>query len=374
MQHRKYHLVDQSVAVRLLKVVLLLHGALIMIPVASQSTGSSSDSVKVDDRDGFISRMTDRMAVKVSLTQEPEGFELATSGQTVSLRPNLLNHLRVSSAYRFISFSFGFAPGFLPGNEYSDLKGRTRHHRFGFTAMPGHWVQALYYTRTTGYYLENTGDYVTGWRTGVDPFIQFPDLRHTSFAAQTGYRTNRRMSFNALVSQGERQERSAGTFLPQLSYAYYELDDRTALNGSNSSQRSRNYEALLSAIYIHCFVVKRRAYLALGGGPGAGYLATDLLTRLPGGEIRSRQQMVIYRVDAYGAIGYSGDRFFVGAQFNGSVEEYTQERTTAVVVKDRYSMQLFAGFRFGAPGFVVRSMDKLESRKEGLLQRLHGSE
>ncbi|HMQ75452.1 MAG TPA: DUF4421 family protein [Flavobacteriales bacterium] len=340
---------------------------------AGQAVEPPKDSAQVEPAPrwkNYFEPMNHLVALRVALTDDPEVFDLQAGDVRYAIDPNIRTALKFSFAYRVVSFSAGWAPTFLPGNADNALRGRTRHHRYAFTLMPGHLTQVLAYTRTKGYYLANTSDFIPGWRKDVDPYIQFPDLVYTSFFGQTGYRTDRRLSFNALVSQGERQRKSAGTFMPLLSYHYYELDDRTYLTGTNSSQRSRNIEVVLSATYVHCFVFLRNAYVALGGGPGIGYLHTDLLTRLPSGDVDSDQRNILYRADLSAALGYNGERFFGGGQFVGSREQYDQENTVAVVIKDRYYFQVFLGVRFGAPRPLRWMVDRAEEQERRGMERL----
>jgi hypothetical protein len=212
-----------------------------------------------------------------------------------------------------------------------------------------------------GYYLANTGDYIPGFVEGTDPYTQFPDLEYKSFRGQTAYKFNSNFSFNALSVQTERQIKSAGTLMPVLSYNYYIVDDKTPLTGTITSQKSNNFETLLSLSYFYTFVFKNNFYLSGGAAAGAGMIFSKLFTRSSSASLTTNSHHGISRFEGFGAAGYDAKRFFVGGQIMLSTESYNQKgESTTVIVNDRLTYQLFTGYRFNAPKFLKSSLDKAE--------------
>jgi hypothetical protein len=314
---------------------------------------------------GYIEKMDPYLAVKLRFDSDARGFELKTSGVDYDIRPNASIASRIGVLYRFVSFYVGFFPDFMPGNNDDELKGSTEARSYELTLSFGHWVQDLSYARVEGFHLDNTSDYVPGWVEGEDPYIEFPELVYTEYHGVTGYKMNPRFSLKALSSQTERQLKSAGALMPALTYNYYTIDNQVELTGENSSQKSTNLELLLSLAYFYTLVLGRNFYFSGGLAPGAGIIFTDLLTRLPSGDYTNSYDNPIYRLEADAALGYNSRRVFAGAQVKAAWERYDQEGNSAVVTKSRLTYQIFAGYRFNAPGFLNRMAD----RAAGWVQR-----
>lgn len=226
-----------------------------------------------------------------------------------------------------------------------------------------HWLQELSYTRTRGYYLENTKDYRSGWQDG-DLYIQFPDLVYKNFQGVTGYKFNKNFSLNAVATQSERQVRSAGSFIPHVLYRYYIIDDRTKLaTPTAQAQKSNNFELTLGAGYYHNFVYRQRYYVALGLTPGVGYLFTNFTTRNGLGEsFREKQQNPLIRVDARAGLGHNGSRFFGGFYATAFTSSYKQENTSVVNGNARIFYKIFFGYRLPAPKQLQAAVADIKQR------------
>jgi len=331
---------------------------LYVLPVGLHAQMADSGQSKTSQV--YIEQMSNYLAFKLSVNNNINGFEVRSNNK-IDIQPNDNNSLKLSVNYRWFSFSYSYMPKFFPGNDDSELKGRTKASSYSFSFNFNHWIQGLTYEKVKGYYLANTGDYIPGFIEGTDPYTQFPDLQYNSYRGQTAYKFNKNFSFNALSSQTERQVKSAGTLMPALLYNYYIVDDKTSLTGTNSSQKSNNFETIISLSYFYSLVVKSNFYISGGAGAGAGMIFTKLLTRMPSGEVTTKQSHGISRFAVFGAAGYDAKRFFVGGQLMKSTKSYNQKgESTIVTVNDRLVYQLFTGYRFNAPKFLKSSLDKAE--------------
>lgn len=316
---------------------------------------------KAMDKDAWIESMDHYLAVKLSLNNNISGFHINNTS-VYDIKANDKNLFKISVNYRWLSFSFSTAPKFLPGNDDNKLKGETKQTAYQFGFNFDHWTQYLSYSRVKGYYLGNTGDFDPGWVQDVDPYIQFPELVYSSISGHTAYRFNKNFSFSALTSQTERQLKSAGTFMPILSYNFYTIDDKTPLTGTNSSQKSKNVETLLSLGYFYSFVIHKNFYVSAGGVAGAGVVFSKLFTRLPQEEIITHSTSPVFRFEGNLSFGYNAKRFFTGVQLVDSRVSYTQEKTTNIVVNNRLIYQVFLGYRLGAPKKLKSIMDETEKK------------
>lgn len=320
------------------------------LPLYSQGP----DTSRVIVADGWIEKMSNKVALELSFNNSYNILKVRTSTNDIILYPNTPNHLRIKLNYEFISLGIQFAPGFLPGNGDTDLKGETQSLEIGTGLLFKHWFTELLYARIKGFYLKNTADFVM-WQEG-QPFMQFPDLDYQSFVVRTGYLSNERFSFKSLTTQTERQLKSVGSFMPVLSFNYLVVNDRSA---QYNTQKSTNIEANIGPGYAYTFVVNERFYMSLAGFTTLGYLNTRLLTRLPDGSVSTTQDNFIWRWDGRAGAGYNGDRFYAGLYANVSGARYKQEHTTVHNFDTRVFYHLFFGMRFEAPGFLEKSFRRL---------------
>jgi hypothetical protein len=337
----------------ILTVVLLL-----VTPNSARSGDSDSTSVRLAEG-GYIELMDEYLAVTLRLTGDTRDFKVTSAGDDYDIRLNAETASRLAVSYRFITIAYGFFPGFIPGNSDDALKGDSEASSYSLNLNFTHWVQSLSYTRARGFYLHNTSDYVPEWTEGEDSYIQFPDLVYTGFDGFTAYKFNSRFSFKALSTQTERQRKSAGTAMPFIFYNYYVIDNRVALTGQNSSQKSNNLELMISLGYFYTVVLSESFYISGGLAPGAGIIFTKLLTRLPGDQITEKHQHPIYRLELQGALGYNARRVFAGAQLVASWEQFNQDGPSSVITRDNLTFQVFAGYRFDTPGFLARLVDRI---------------
>lgn len=308
----------------------------------------------------YIEKHQNEFGLKLALTNNTEFFDVRLDSRELILKPNTQLKTKLFFSYRFILFAIGFSPEFLPGNNDDNKKGKSDIFWFGSKMNLKHWTQKIDYTTTKGYYLENTGDYQADWIPGKDEYIQFPDLKYWAISGYTAYKFNENLSFSAIETQTERQLKSAGSFAPALVYKYYVVDDQTPLTGQNSSQKSNNLEINLQLGYIYTHVINRSFYISGGASAGGGIIHNKIQTRYYGDNYIDKMNHPIFRMQAAAALGYNSKRFFAGAQFLGSLEEYAQDKSsTNVVVKDSFTFQIFAGYRLNAPKSIVKFFDKM---------------
>ena len=301
----------------------------------------------------YIQKMDDYLAIRVALHNDIKGF-VVNSTNKVDLEPNDKLAVKLTATYRGVSLSASVSPKFIPGNDDDLFRGKTTSLSLTLRLNSDHWVQELYYSKVKGYYVKNTADLISNWVDGVDPYIQFPDLNYQSFRGITGYKFNENYSVNALNTFTERQLKSVGTFMPILFYDYYIVDNRVELTGQNSSQKSNNFESVLSLAYFHTFVIKRNFGVSFGVNPGVGFISTKILTRLPNERVTTHQTNPVFRLEGTCRLAYDAIRFFTGAQAIVSTLSYNQDNTSTVVRNQRFMYQVLVGYRFYRPGFKKR--------------------
>lgn len=307
----------------------------------------------------YVENLNRNMTLKLSVNNNIELFEVNSYADSYVLRPNVRLNTRLSVNYRFVGFSVGFSPDFLPGNNDDSLKGKSKWSSFGMTFYHKNWIQNLTYSKTSGFYLQNTDDFVVGWIKGKDAYFQYPELVYTSYFGLTAYKTNPDYSLRALSDQTERQLKNAGSFLPLLWYRYYIIDDQTVLTGQNSSQKSDNFEAIGQVGYFYSFVFHEKFYVSPGMAVGGGMIYTKLLTRLPTENVYTKSSNPIFRMEGQIAAGYNARRIFAGLQMIGRWERYSQGESTSTIVYDALTYQVYVGYRFNSPKSTDRLLDRV---------------
>ncbi|SEW44505.1 DUF4421 family protein [Chitinophaga arvensicola] len=318
----------------------------------------SPDSVPVRSNAQWVEKMDKQATVRFTESSDVEKLSVLTGTNNIYLSPNVASVSQLSFSYRFVTANINFAPHFIGGNNDDDIKGKTTSHGIGFNLNFDHWQQELSYTRVRGFYLENTKDYMPSWTEGM-PYLQFPQLVYTNYRGVTAYSFNRKFSVNAVVSQTERQLKSAGSFIPLLSYRYYITDDRSPV--ISSTQKSGNLEILLGAGYQYTLVYKQ-IYLSLGVTPSYGYIFTTLTTRSnTGNNTVAHNNTPAVRLDARLGLGYNGRRFYAGAYTAGFGTASQQKNTTVINENSRAIIKAFVGYRFKAPAFLTKKFDQVDS-------------
>lgn len=319
--------------------------------------GQANDSVKLSiPPHQYIEYMRNYINLKFAHTSEEDELSVVNDDNDIFLKPNASSYSQLFFNYRFISFSIKYIPKWLPGNDDNDIKGTTKGGGFGANLNFDKWQQAFSYSKTRGYYLENTSDYDPGWSEG-DPYVQFPKLEFINYQGITSYKFNANYSLNAVALQTERQLRSAGSFIPHLLYRYYIIDNKVALQPNESSQKSKNFEILLGVGYYHTFVIKNNFYISLGATPGIGSIFTKLTTRLPSGDEYSNQKNAIFRMDGRAGAGFNGSRFFAGIYSTISASSEQQQNTSVINQDARLIVQGFLGYRLNAPKWMKDKVD-----------------
>lgn len=316
------------------------------------------DSTRNLTENGWIEKMTDRLAIDLSFNNSFKTFQVETSTNKILLYPNTPTNLRLNINYDFISFGVQFSPDFLPGNGDNDLRGETKSFQLGTTLVFKHWFSEIEYSNIKGYYLKNTDDYNRNW-TSRDPFIQFPDLSYKGISLSGGYNFNSKFSLRSLTTQTERQLKSVGSFMPIINLDYYVINDKS--NGTNT-QKSNNIDLNIGPGYAYTFVFNERIYVSLGVFGTVGYVNTKLTTRTPSGNFVSNQDNFMLRGEAKTGIGYNGSRFYSGLFARVSASEYRQENTTAINTETRVFYHLFLGMRFDAPKFLKKGVEKMKDK------------
>lgn len=328
--------------------------ALILMKLYSFAQDSTFTSAMSDS--GYVEKFNKWIQVKAALVNTSEIYEVEGTNFKQVLKANPSQILRTYINYRFIAFYLDYIPHFLPGNNDTEEKGRSKGFGIGTGLTFTNWFTDFGYAHTKGYYLDNTKDFRPGWQPG-DPYLQIPDFHVTSFDAALGYNTNPHLSLVATSSQTARQLKSAGAFIPRTLFRYFITDNRTS--GTSSTQKGNHFRALLGAGYQHTFVLNRSFYFMGAFTPYFGYIFSNVITRSGGQSYKFSNNGPAYQWDARAGFGYNGHRFFAGTYLTAGGAKFAQGLSTATQQDAQFFLQIFAGIRLHAPAFIDKAFDKL---------------
>ena len=106
-----------------------------------------------------IVSFVDKIILKANIDSQIESYSINSLDESIRLLTNNQYKLFLSLDYEFIGFSIGVSPKFLPDNNDNDLRGESSYNDFRFRFFLGNWAQSLEYSKTKGFYVENTGDF-----------------------------------------------------------------------------------------------------------------------------------------------------------------------------------------------------------------------
>ncbi|WP_152973898.1 DUF4421 family protein [Zhouia amylolytica] len=336
--------------------ILLLIAVLVFFPIFGQDLKSKQDSASV------ISYY-DRIMLKANIDTRTDSYlskSLNSNDDELNIRNNNALKMFFNLNYRFLSVSFGFAPEFLPGNNDDQLKGESSFSDIKFRLFFGNWIQELHYSKVSGFYVVNTGDFFSGWQKDIDPYFQFPGISITSWGGTTGYVMNPEYSLKSLYFKTEWQKKSSGSFIPSISYYYdhYSLRFKEYL-GSDSIE---NIFTLSSAIsYYYTMVIHNKWYVAPYATAKSGVKFSNFKYNRSDNNTAESHTYFTIALEGGIQIGYNTPRLFFGSAFNINSNWYTSSENNRLI-NDKIYGAVYVGYRFNAPKFIANTFDKAEDK------------
>jgi len=311
----------------------------------------------------YVQDFSHKVNAKIGIDTKGFSYKIANSetGENFDLKPNESVKMTASVQYRFIGVTVGFSPSFLNNNEDEVLKGESDINSIQLRLFVKRFIQEFEYNKIQGFYIENSADFDANWIKGIDPYFQLKNLHLKRFGGKTSFVWNENFSFKALLMQNQKQLKSAGSFVPSLSYCYSELN-----NPKNEfvSFNESTFDLNGAAGYIHNFVFGKNHnfFASLGLSSGFGLKFAKNFKENEVGELQENKQTYTnFIFDGRLNLGYNSDKIFTGMQFNVSGVSYNKTPETNVADSSTY-FQLYFGYRFGAPKMLERLFDKIHKK------------
>lgn len=305
---------------------------------AALFTGSGCFAQTDSLRNNYIEKFPDKIAMQLFVLNTSNDFTLdyKDQGGSVNLEPNSKTTLGVAVQYDILFFSVGFAPKFFSDNKNNE---NSKITSFSLSLFPGKWAQHFDYIYQKGMTLETSG-----------ANVYLPKMKTMKLGGSTSYIFNNRFSMNAQSFQSERQLKSAGSFIPALSYYYTELKGDKS---ENIDGKVYFINVALAPGYSYNWVIAKKFLIAAGLSAGAGF------TKTVDDDVNTTSLLI--QASATISLGYNSDTFYGGVFSKGIASSYTADSN--VTMGDNISyVTAFFGYRFDAPEFLTKEKEKIKGK------------
>ena len=204
----------------------------------------------------YIAPITNKITARLFFTNTYNSFTIndRDSNLSIKMEPNKQNKIGASLSYRFITASFAFAPNFLAENKDNE---NSKLFNLNLRTYFGKWMQTLDVFNEKGFYLKH-----------ANTNVYFSNLKAFKIGGATSYIVNENLSFKAIVSQHEKQLKSAGSFIPRVLYyvTKYDIDDAPTATKLDMY----SYDIAFAPSYYYNVVPFNNLLLSAGVSAGIG--------------------------------------------------------------------------------------------------------
>jgi hypothetical protein len=314
------------------------------------SFGFSQSNIKQGDSTYLVPYL-DKIIVKANLETQTDEYQYRNEddGTRIHLIPNNVYRLFLSLDYEFLGVSVGIVPRFLGANSDEDLKGESSFTDYRFRFFLGQWVQSLEYSKVSGYYVKNTGDFVPDWTEDVDPYLQFSNLTSSKYGMSTSYVFNPNFSYRNIVYQNEWQKKSSGSFVGTLFYDY----NTFTFNELDIDSKERFFNIRLAPSYYYTYVMRENWFASSNLSPSLG-IRFSKSTSFDGTTTEVETKSYLTRSVSTGLnLGYSSKKVIFGANLTFNASWYNEGQNSRTE-NDRFYGVLYVGYRFEPPNVVKK--------------------
>jgi hypothetical protein len=303
----------------------------------------------------YIERFDTILHIQTSISKHQMNYRLIYPDDfKLVLAPNKMTSLSLGFSYRYLDLGFSFTPGFLNPNRNDAKKGKSDIFSFRTSFNMYRFNLSVDLNSVQGFYLKNSNEFL---RSLPDkPYLLFPDLKVKNFGLMLRYNSNSKFSIAALSSATQIQKKSAYSFLPALQFATFRFFDNSAEKDlQNKSTYSTDINLLLPL--TGTLVLSSKFSASLGFGPSVGIDIFKSRSLNDSGKlVWSKGTGFTAGVSSQGAISFHSRRLVAGVE--GRYRSYGHKiEDVSRLTKRYFYFQVFAGWRFKAPGFAKKSLD-----------------
>jgi hypothetical protein len=306
------------------------------------------DSLKpvvYDQENEYIHIYKNRITGRIFFVNTSNTINVNDRNSDVSfkLTPNKQDRIGASVSFRALTISYSFAPDFLAENKDN---GDSKLFNLGFRTYFGkHWMQTLDIYNEKGFFAVNN-----------NLSIPFPEFKSFKIGGATSFIFNENLSFRAIVSQDEKQIKSAGSFIPRIVYYYTKFNLKT----DSVDEVLNSFDIVFAPSYYYNFVPTKNLFISTGVSAGLGLNHSrnkDNNLIKPDENLTS----LVTEFNVRGSLTYDISDFYIGAHYNYLILNHNTDRSSYVNDAIPY-FQIFAGYRFKASQKMVNKADHINEK------------
>lgn len=316
------------VIIRVLSVAFILLTTLSSYGQKKAPTFNALDSIE------FKKTFHNKITTRLFMINTSNSLEVQSRQDNISLNINANKQDRIgaSIAFRSLMISYAFSPNFLSENK--DNK-NSKLFNLNFRTYIGQWMQTLDLYQEKGFFIEGDG-----------LSIYFPQMKSFKIGGGTSYILNENFSYRAIVSQDETQIKSAGSFIPRIIYYYTELD----LIYDDVDSKLKSFDLAIAPSYYYNYVPLKNILLSAGTSVGVGFNYTE--------SDSESLTSLLTEFNFKGSVTYDKDNLYLGAHYSYLILNHNADRSSYIKDSIPY-FEIFLGYRFNAPKFVLKIADKV---------------
>lgn len=327
--------------------VILLNNKLLFICFVLFCCPGFSQTDSISKASDYIENYNDYLSSRFSISNSYQSFNVDGDNMQFTLSPNQQIKSTLTLMFRFIEIDLGYTPTFLKFNKDNDIKGKTKSFNLGTRFYFKRWMQNLQL-------MSNKGYYVDGAQIGIDENLFFSNLKIVKFGGSTSYVFNPNYSFRAIYSQNEWQKKSAGSWVPSLSYYYTKIT-----NGTPGTDY--NIDIAIGPGYFYNLVLHDRFLISGGLSGGVGYSGTK--SKYRDGKPEEKSGGISWQAQYRVAAAYNGKQFYSGANF--SFNSFYHNSGPGINLADQqHYLEFYIGYRFRVPDKYLKKMDTFIETQE----------
>lgn len=306
----------------------------------------------------YIKDISDKMIIKFNRDSKIDFYTIKTpSIPTVSILPNNLQNYSFGLDYKFIGLTIALPKSWHESSYQNYLKGKTTGVNINLSLFFNKWMQTINYNVIKGYYIPQSELLVPNWQEGVTPYYQLPNFKTQKIGGSTSYIFNAsKFSYRSFSQQTQIQKKSAGSFIPTLSYEYSQLTDEVAGFSEPSYKKNLSFTAYVG--YQYNWVIGKKLLFSGGifPGIGRGFVKSSDPNNPP--QINYLENKLALNFNAN--LNYQWKKFFFGIQFS-SLNSYITEDESKINNTINYE-NIYLGYQFDAPKAIQKSVNWLEKK------------
>ncbi|NHN25638.1 DUF4421 domain-containing protein [Flavobacterium jejuense] len=321
--------------------ISLLNSIVFIISVSCFSQETIVKDTVFNEKNSFIQSFPNNISTRLFFINTSNSLYVKdrNSNDFYILDPNKQDRIGATISFRSISISYSIAPYFLATNK--DNEG-AKLFNINLRTYFSNWMQTFDIYKEKGFYIKN--DAIN---------FYFPKIKSIKIGGSTSYILNPNFSFKSVVSQDEKQLKSAGSLIPRILYYYSEYDIVSENDIVSFESKIYSFDIALAPSYYYNFVPIKNLLLSTGISTGIGLNTTT--------SDNKSVTSLLTELDFSSSITYDFSNFYFGSHFSYLILNHNTDSSS--YVKDNIPfIEFFLGYRFKAPKKLLQKVNKINDK------------